>query len=153
MYNPQSMYFQGPLNHTTFRLILSGEAVPLRRVYQDTQILCWSQIRCKSFQNVYMKFLTKHFYEKSQNEKLKISFTFFILLVKAFLWVFCNFFNGFYKSVRGVLGNKCTGQHNLKTVHFSETLASGNFLACSSAICVFFCSPLSSLGRRRQAFL
>jgi hypothetical protein len=40
--------------------------------------------------------------------------------------------------VRGVLGNKCAGQHNLKTVHFRETLASSNFLAWSSAICVFF---------------
>ncbi len=29
--------------------------------------------------------------------------------------------------VRGVLGNKCAGQHNLKTVHFRETLAAGNF--------------------------
>jgi hypothetical protein len=40
--------------------------------------------------------------------------------------------------VRGVLGNKCAGQHNLKTVHFIETLTSGNILACSSAIRVFF---------------
>jgi hypothetical protein len=40
--------------------------------------------------------------------------------------------------VRGVLGNKCAGQHILKMVHFRETLASGNFLACSSAIRVFF---------------
>ncbi len=39
--------------------------------------------------------------------------------------------------IRGVLGNKCAGQHNLKTVHFRETLASDNFLACSSAIHVF----------------
>jgi hypothetical protein len=29
--------------------------------------------------------------------------------------------------VRGVLGNKCAGQHNLKTVHFRKKLASGNF--------------------------
>ncbi len=55
--------------------------------------------------------------------------------------------------IRGVLGNKCAGQHNLKTVHFRETLASGNFSACLSGICVFFCSPLSTLGRRRQAFM
>jgi hypothetical protein len=40
--------------------------------------------------------------------------------------------------VRGVLGNKCAGHYNLKTVHFRETLASDNFLACSSAIRVFF---------------
>ncbi len=53
--------------------------------------------------------------------------------------------------VRGVLGNKCAGQHNSKTVHFRETLASGNFLAWSSAICVFFFSALSTLGRRRPA--
>ncbi len=26
-----------------------------------------------------------------------------------------------------MLGNKCAGQHNLKTVHFKETLASSNF--------------------------
>ncbi len=55
--------------------------------------------------------------------------------------------------VRGVLGNKCAGQHNLKTVHFRETLASGNFLKWLSGICVFFCSPLSTLGRRGQAFM
>ncbi len=24
--------------------------------------------------------------------------------------------------VRGVLGNKCAGQHNLKTLHFKETI-------------------------------
>ena len=40
--------------------------------------------------------------------------------------------------VRGVLGNKCAVQHNLKTVHFRDTLASGNFWAWSSAVCVFF---------------
>ncbi len=34
---------------------------------------------------------------------------------------------GSYRSVRGVLGNKCAGQHNLKTVHFREILVSGNF--------------------------
>jgi hypothetical protein len=39
--------------------------------------------------------------------------------------------------IRGVLGNKCAGHYNLKTVHFRETLASDNFLACSSAISVF----------------
>ena len=39
--------------------------------------------------------------------------------------------------LRGVLGNKCAGHYNLKTVHLRETLASDNFLACSSAICVF----------------
>ncbi len=55
--------------------------------------------------------------------------------------------------VRGVLGNKCAGQHNLKTVDFRETLVSGNFLACSSAICVFICSPLSIPGRQGQAFM
>jgi hypothetical protein len=55
--------------------------------------------------------------------------------------------------VRGVLGNKCAGKHNLKTVHFRETFASSNFLAWSSAICVFFYSPLPTLGRRRQAFM
>jgi hypothetical protein len=40
--------------------------------------------------------------------------------------------------IQGVLGNKCAGQNNLKTVHFRETLASDNFLAWSSAIPVFF---------------
>ncbi len=55
--------------------------------------------------------------------------------------------------IRGVLGNKCAGQHNLKTLHFKETLASGNFLACLSAIRMFFFSPLSTLGQRRQAFM
>ncbi len=48
--------------------------------------------------------------------------------------------------VRGVLGNKCAGQHNLKTVHFREKLASGNFLAWLSGVCVFFYSALSTLG-------
>ncbi len=52
--------------------------------------------------------------------------------------------------LRGVLGNKCAGQNNLKTVHFRETLASGNFLAWSSAKDVFFCSALYTLVRRRQ---
>ncbi len=41
--------------------------------------------------------------------------------------------------IRGVLGNKCAGHHNLKTVHFREVvLASGKFLAWLSAVCVFF---------------
>ncbi len=52
-----------------------------------------------------------------------------------------------FNNIRGVLGNKCAGQHNLKTVHFRETLASDNFLAWSSAIRVFFFSALSTLGR------
>jgi hypothetical protein len=43
--------------------------------------------------------------------------------------------------LRGVLGNKCAGQNNSKTVHFREILASGNFLAWSSAICMFFLQP------------
>jgi hypothetical protein len=55
--------------------------------------------------------------------------------------------------VRGVLGNKCAGQHNLRTVHFREILASGNFLAWSSAVCIFFCSALPTLGRRWRAFM
>jgi hypothetical protein len=56
--------------------------------------------------------------------------------------------------VRGVLGNKCAGQHNLKTVHFREKLASGNFFGMVIlAVCVFFCSALSTLGRRQQAFM
>ena len=49
-----------------------------------------------------------------------------------------------------MLGNKCTGQHNLKTVHFRETLASDNFLVCSSAIRVFFSAlylPQDSWGK------
>jgi hypothetical protein len=29
--------------------------------------------------------------------------------------------------IRGVLGNKCAGQHNLKTLHFKETIVLGNF--------------------------
>ena len=40
--------------------------------------------------------------------------------------------------IRGVLGNKCAGQPNLKTVPFREILASGNFLAWISAVSVFF---------------
>jgi hypothetical protein len=36
-----------------------------------------------------------------------------------------------------VLGNKCAEQHNLKTVHFKETLVLGNILAWSSAIQLF----------------
>jgi len=55
--------------------------------------------------------------------------------------------------VRGVLGNKCAGQHNLKTVYFREKLASGNFLVWLSGVCVFFCSALSTLGRRWRAFM
>ncbi len=30
-------------------------------------------------------------------------------------------------NIRGVLGNKCAGQHNLKTVYFKETIISGYF--------------------------
>jgi hypothetical protein len=37
-----------------------------------------------------------------------------------------------------VLGNKCAGQHNLKTLHFKETNVLGKFQPWSSAICVFF---------------
>ncbi len=37
-----------------------------------------------------------------------------------------------------------SGQYNLKTVHFKETLASGNFLPWSSAIRVCFFSTLST---------
>jgi hypothetical protein len=37
-----------------------------------------------------------------------------------------------------VLGDKCAGRQNLKTVYFKETIVSGYFLAWSSAICVFF---------------
>ncbi len=40
--------------------------------------------------------------------------------------------------IRGVLGNKCAGQHNLKTLHFKETIVLGHFWPWSSAICVFF---------------
>ena len=56
-------------------------------------------------------------------------------------------------NVRGVLGNKCAGQQKSKRVHFRETLASDNFLACSSAIRVFFCSALSITGQLGQAFM
>jgi hypothetical protein len=40
---------------------------------------------------------------------------------------------------KGVLGNKCAGQHNLKTVYIKEAIVSGYFFAWSSAIhvCVF----------------
>jgi hypothetical protein len=55
--------------------------------------------------------------------------------------------------LRGVLGNKCAGQHKLKKVHFREELASGNFLAWLSGVCVFFYSSLSTLGRQRRAFM
>ena len=37
-----------------------------------------------------------------------------------------------------MLGNKCAGQHNLKTVYFREKLASSNFLVWLSGVCVFF---------------
>jgi hypothetical protein len=43
--------------------------------------------------------------------------------------------------IQDVLGNKCPGQHNLKRVHFKETLAAGNFLAWSPAIRVFSIYP------------
>jgi hypothetical protein len=56
-------------------------------------------------------------------------------------------------TVRGVLGNKCAGQHNLKTIHFKETIVSGNIWPWSSAICGFFCSALSTTGRWWRAFL
>jgi hypothetical protein len=56
-------------------------------------------------------------------------------------------------NIRGVLGNKCAGQHNLKTVHFREIFASGNFLAWFSGVCVFFYSALSTLGRQGRVFM
>jgi hypothetical protein len=37
-----------------------------------------------------------------------------------------------------VLGNKCAGQYNLKTLHFKETIVLDNFWPWSSAICIFF---------------
>jgi hypothetical protein len=43
-----------------------------------------------------------------------------------------------YCYLRGVLGNKCAGQNILKTVHFRETLASDNFLACHQQYVCFF---------------
>jgi hypothetical protein len=55
--------------------------------------------------------------------------------------------------LRGVLGNKCAGQHYLTTVHFREKLTSGNILAWLSAVCVFFCSALSTLGQQGRAFM
>jgi hypothetical protein len=53
--------------------------------------------------------------------------------------------------VRGVLGNNCAGQHNLKTVYFKDTIVSSYFLGWSSAICVFFCSALSIIGLQWRA--
>jgi hypothetical protein len=32
-----------------------------------------------------------------------------------------------FRNIRGVLGNKCAGQHNLKTLHFKETIVSASF--------------------------
>ncbi len=58
-----------------------------------------------------------------------------------------------YGHIRGVLGNKCAGQHNLKTLRFKETIVLGNIWPSSSAICGFFCSALSTTGRWRRAFL
>ncbi len=58
-----------------------------------------------------------------------------------------------FHRVRGVLGNKCAGGHNLKTVHCKETIVSGNFLPWSSAICVFFGSSLSTTERWQRALL
>jgi hypothetical protein len=49
--------------------------------------------------------------------------------------------------VRGVLGNKCAGQHNLKTLHFKETIVLGNFFAMVISNMCFFCSALSTTGR------
>ncbi len=58
-----------------------------------------------------------------------------------------------WMNVRGVLGNKCSGQHNLKTIHFKALIVYDNFLPWSSAICVFFCSALSTTGQRGRALL
>ncbi len=55
--------------------------------------------------------------------------------------------------IRVVLGNKCAGRHNLKTVYLKETLDSVNFLAWSSPSCACFCSALSTMVRRRQTRL
>jgi hypothetical protein len=40
--------------------------------------------------------------------------------------------------MRGVLGNKWAGWHNLKTVHFKETIVSGNFLHGHQRYVYFF---------------
>jgi hypothetical protein len=52
-----------------------------------------------------------------------------------------------------MLGNKCAGQRDLKTVYFKETIISGHFLAWSLAICVFLCSALFTTGRQRRAMV
>ena len=40
--------------------------------------------------------------------------------------------------LRGVLGNKCAGQHNLETVYFEETIVSGYFWhGYHPYVCVF----------------
>ncbi len=57
------------------------------------------------------------------------------------------------RHIRGVLGNKCAGQHNLKTLHFKETIVSAYFQPWSSAICIFFCSTPSTTGQWRRALL
>jgi hypothetical protein len=105
-------------------------------------------------------------YISSASLNLSLFFSVFFLLYIIILLFYSHFvcFSLFSSSffaaylllpihIRGVLGNKCAEQHNLKTVHFRETLVSGNFLACSSAICVFICSPLSIPGPQGQAFM
>ncbi len=50
-----------------------------------------------------------------------------------------------------MLGNKCAGQHNLKTVHFKETLASSNFWHGHEQYVCFF-AGLSTPGRGGKLF-
>jgi hypothetical protein len=47
-------------------------------------------------------------------------------IVPVYVTMFAVIFdrNGAKVYVRGVLGNKCAGQHNMKTLHFKETIVS-----------------------------
>ncbi len=54
--------------------------------------------------------------------------------------------------VQGILGNKCAGPHNLKRFILERQLLQVIFWHGHQQD-VFFCSPLSTLERRRQAFM
>jgi hypothetical protein len=48
----------------------------------------------------------------------------------------------------GLLGNECAGWHNLKTLHFKETIISGNFSMVISNMCFFAALYLLQDGSR-----
>ncbi len=69
------------------------------------------------------------------------------MIIKACLWAPCTqpLSSCTTDNIRGVLGNKCAGQHNLKTVHFRDTLGHGH----QQYVCFFSALYLPKDGGRK----